>query len=161
MITRPDLQSSFFTNEKLASGGFNTYYRWNLNVNEERAYFDFTKQLDLATYRSKVKITYVLPYKTHAKIEHGDFYCYVTNGSGYIDNAIKAMVYTGIIDVFDVSMKLTVREIRRILFETEKFTVIGEDERSNEESRYFLYIKENQGELFNVISKENHLLIWQ
>jgi hypothetical protein len=83
MITRPDLQSSFFTNEKLASGGF------------------------------------------------------------------------------DVSMKLTVREIRRILFETEKFTVIGEDERSNEESRYFLYIKENQGELFNVISKENHLLIWQ
>jgi hypothetical protein len=63
--------------------------------------------------------------------------------------------------VRDHHMKLTVREIRRILFETDKFTVIGEDERSNGESRYFLYIKENQEEVFNVISKENHLLIWQ
>jgi hypothetical protein len=96
MTTRPDLQSSFFTNEKLASGGFNTYYRWNLNLSEMEAYYAFTKHIDLATYRSKVKVTYILPYKTHAKIEHGDFYCYVTNGVGYINNAIKAMVYCGI-----------------------------------------------------------------
>lgn len=97
MTTRPDLQSSFFKNEKLASSGVNTYYRFNLNVNEKPEYYAFTKQLDLATYRLKVKVTYILPYKTHAKIEYGDFYCYVTNGSGYIENAIKAMVYTGII----------------------------------------------------------------
>ena len=98
MKTRPDLQSSFFKCEKLSSGGFNTYYRFNLNVNEKPEYYAFTKQLDLVTYRLKMKVTYVLPYKTHAKIECGDFYCYVTNGEGYIDNAIKAMVYTGIID---------------------------------------------------------------
>ena len=98
MTTRLDLQSSFFKAEKLASGGVNTYYRFNLNVNEKPEYYAFTKQLDLATYRLKVKVTYILPYKTHAKIECGNFYCYVTNGVGYIDNAIKAMVYTGIID---------------------------------------------------------------
>jgi predicted glycoside hydrolase/deacetylase ChbG (UPF0249 family) len=96
MTTRLDLQSSFFKNEKLACGLSEVYYRFNLNVNEKPAYYAFTKQLDLATYRSKVKVTYILPYKTHAKIEHGDFYCYVTNGVGYIDNAIKAMVYCGI-----------------------------------------------------------------
>lgn len=96
MTTRPDLLSSFFKAEKLASGEFQTYYRDNLNVNEEPEYYAFTKQLDLATYRSKVKITYILPYKTHAKIEYGDFYCKVTNGQGYIDVAIKAMVYCGI-----------------------------------------------------------------
>jgi hypothetical protein len=33
--------------------------------------------------------------------------------------------------------KLTVREIREILFETEKYTVIGEDEMTNKESRDF------------------------
>ena len=99
MTTRPDLKSSFFTNEKLASGGFNTYYRDKLNVNEDRAYFDFTRNLDMVMYRSKVKITYILPYKTHAKIEYGDFCCYVTNGVEYINIAIKAMVYTGIINL--------------------------------------------------------------
>lgn len=100
MTTRPDLHSSFFKAEKLASGGFDTYYRYNLNVNEERVYFDFTRNLDMARYRSVVKVTYILPYKTHAKIEHGDFYCYVTNGVEYINIAIKAMVYCGIIKQF-------------------------------------------------------------
>lgn len=57
--------------------------------------------------------------------------------------------------------KLTIREIRRILFETEKYTVIGEDEMTNKESRDFLYSKENQEEVFNVIDNDTHLLIWQ
>ena len=60
-----------------------------------------------------------------------------------------------------MTSKLTVREIRRILFETEKYTVIGEDEMSNKESRDFLYSKENQEEVFNVIDNDTHLLIWQ
>ena len=59
-----------------------------------------------------------------------------------------------------MTSKLTVREIRRILFETEKYTVIGEDEMSNKESRDFLYSKENQEEVFNVIDNDTHLLIW-
>jgi hypothetical protein len=59
-----------------------------------------------------------------------------------------------------MTIKLTVREIRRILFETEKYTVIGEDEMTNKESRDFLYSKENQEEVFNVIDNDTHLLIW-
>ena len=57
--------------------------------------------------------------------------------------------------------KLTVREIREILFDTEKYTVIGEDEMTNKESRDFLYSKVNQEEVFNVIDNDTHLLIWK
>jgi hypothetical protein len=57
-------------------------------------------------------------------------------------------------------MKTTVREIRRILFETNKYTVIGSDEMTNKESRDFLYAKENQYEVFNVIDNGTHLLIF-
>ena len=57
--------------------------------------------------------------------------------------------------------ELTVREIREILFETEKYTVIGEDEMTNKESRDFLYSNVNQEEVFNVIDNDTHLLIWK
>lgn len=57
--------------------------------------------------------------------------------------------------------ELTVREIREILFDTEKYTVIGEDEMTNKESRDFLYSKVNQEEVFNVIDNDTHLLIWK
>lgn len=56
--------------------------------------------------------------------------------------------------------KLTVREIRRVLFETEKYTVIGADEMTNKESRDFLYAIDNQDETYNVIDNGTHLLIW-
>jgi len=59
-----------------------------------------------------------------------------------------------------VNQRLTVREIRMILYETDKFTVIGSDERTNRESRYFLYQIDNQDYVYNVIDKGNHLLIW-
>jgi hypothetical protein len=60
-----------------------------------------------------------------------------------------------------MSRKLTVREIRRILFETDKYTVIGADEMTNKESRDFLFAKDNQEEIFNVIDNDTHLLIWK
>ena len=56
--------------------------------------------------------------------------------------------------------KMTIREIRRVLFETEKYTVIGSDEMTNKESRDFLYVKDNQDEVMNVIDNNSHLLIW-
>jgi hypothetical protein len=56
---------------------------------------------------------------------------------------------------------LTVREIRRVLFKTEKYTVIGANEMTNKESRDFLYSKDNQDEVMNVIDNKSHLLIWQ
>lgn len=56
--------------------------------------------------------------------------------------------------------KLTVREIRRVLFDTDKYTVIGADEMTNKESRDFLYAIDNQDETYNVIDNGTHLLIW-
>ena len=56
--------------------------------------------------------------------------------------------------------QMTVREIRQLLFSTEKYTVIGSEEMNNKESRDFLYRKENQDEKMNVIDNGAHLLIW-
>jgi hypothetical protein len=56
--------------------------------------------------------------------------------------------------------QMTIREIRRVLFETNKYTVIGADEMTNKESRDFLYSKDNQEEVVNVIDNGSHLLIW-
>ena len=55
--------------------------------------------------------------------------------------------------------KLTIREIRAILFKTEKYTVIGSEEMTNKESRDYLYSKQNQDECLNVIDNDSHLLI--
>ena len=55
----------------------------------------------------------------------------------------------------------TIRQIRRILFSTEKYTVIGSEEMSNKESRDFLYEKENQEEKMYIIDNGTHLLIWK
>jgi hypothetical protein len=55
---------------------------------------------------------------------------------------------------------MTIREIRTILFNTEKYTVIGSEEMTNKESRDFLYAKDNQDEVMNVIDNNDHLLIW-
>jgi|TARA_R110000868_G_scaffold38900_1_gene135878 hypothetical protein len=56
--------------------------------------------------------------------------------------------------------QMTVREIRRLLFETDKYTVIGEDEMTNKESRDFLYAIDDQDKNYNVIDEGSHLLIW-
>jgi len=56
--------------------------------------------------------------------------------------------------------QMTIREIRRVLFETEKYTVIGSEEMTNKESRDFLYAKDNQDETINVIDNGSHLLLW-
>jgi hypothetical protein len=58
------------------------------------------------------------------------------------------------------SKEMTIREIRKVLFDTEKYTVIGADEMTNKESRNFLYAKDNQEEVMNVIDNGSHLLIW-
>ena len=60
-----------------------------------------------------------------------------------------------------MTTQMTIREIRRVLFETEKYTVIGVDEMTNKESRDFLYEKENQDEKMNIIDNDTHLLIWK
>jgi len=57
-------------------------------------------------------------------------------------------------------MKKSIREIRRILFETNKFTVIETEEMTNKESRDFLYSQDEQDKQMNVIDNGCHLLIW-
>jgi hypothetical protein len=57
-------------------------------------------------------------------------------------------------------MTITVRQIRKILFDTDKYTVLGSDERTNEESRNILYGMSNQDEILNVIDKGTYLLIY-
>ncbi len=56
---------------------------------------------------------------------------------------------------------LTVREIRKILFDTNKYSVIFQDEMTNKESRDYLYSLDNQDEFFNMIDNGTHLLIWK
>ena len=73
---------------------------------------------------------------------------------------LRKTIYNKQIFKIMTTLKLTVREIRRILFETEKYTVIFADEMTNKESRDFLYAKENQDETFNVIDNNTHLLIF-
>jgi hypothetical protein len=56
--------------------------------------------------------------------------------------------------------KMTIREIRKVLFDTNKYTVIGSNELSNKESRDYLYAKDDQEQTMNVIDNKTHLLIW-
>ena len=58
------------------------------------------------------------------------------------------------------TLNLTIREIRRILFDSNKYSVIGAEEMTNKESRDFLYSKENQDETLNVVDNSTHLLIF-
>lgn len=60
-----------------------------------------------------------------------------------------------------MTTQMTIRQIRQELFSTEKYTVIGADEMTNKESRDYLYEKENQDEVMNVIDNGSHLLIWK
>lgn len=56
--------------------------------------------------------------------------------------------------------QLTIREIRTILFDTDKYAVIRSQEMTNKESRTFLFNKELQDEAMNVIDNGDHLLVW-
>jgi hypothetical protein len=60
------------------------------------------------------------------------------------------------------AVQMTVSEIRRVLFETDKYAVIKgiEDEMTNKEARDFLYAKNDQEEQLNVIDNKTHLLIY-
>ena len=55
---------------------------------------------------------------------------------------------------------MTIREIRKVLFDTDLFAVIGPDEMTNKEARDYLYAKTDQEKVLNVIENVNHLLIW-
>ena len=57
--------------------------------------------------------------------------------------------------------KMRIREVRSVLFDTDKYAVIGAEEMTNKESRDFLYTKDNQDETINVIDNGSHLLIWK
>jgi hypothetical protein len=55
---------------------------------------------------------------------------------------------------------LTIREIRKILFDTDFYAVIGAEEFTNRDARIFLYNIEDQNLTMKVIENSNHLLIY-
>jgi len=55
---------------------------------------------------------------------------------------------------------MTIREIRALLFTTDKYTLMDNEKMTNKESRNFLFNKEWQDIKMNVIDKTTHLVIW-
>jgi hypothetical protein len=58
------------------------------------------------------------------------------------------------------SNQLTIREIRTILFDTDKKTVYKNNVMNNKESRDYFYSKDNQDEVLKVTDNGTHLLIF-
>ena len=54
---------------------------------------------------------------------------------------------------------MTIREIRKVLFDTDKKTVYKNTVMDNKESRDYFYVKDNQDEVLKVIENNTHLLI--
>ena len=59
-----------------------------------------------------------------------------------------------------MKVEMTVREIRKVLFDTDKYAVIGSNEMTNKESRDYLYNLEYQDRFLRVIDKGDYLLIY-
>ena len=55
---------------------------------------------------------------------------------------------------------MTIREIRKFLFDNDVYTVMIWEEMNNKQSRDFLYQQTNQDLLMNVIINKTHLLIY-
>ena len=60
-----------------------------------------------------------------------------------------------------MTRKLTVSQIRTLLFNTDKYAVIGSNELTNKVTRDYLFHNYDGDEMLNVIEKETHLLIWE
>jgi hypothetical protein len=54
----------------------------------------------------------------------------------------------------------TVRELRKILFDSTNYAVIGEEEMTNQEARAFLFTL-NQDKVMGLIIQHDHFLIWE
>jgi hypothetical protein len=55
---------------------------------------------------------------------------------------------------------MTIREIRKVLFDTDFFAAIGTQLMTNKDARDYLYAKTDQERVLNVIEKNDCLLIW-
>jgi hypothetical protein len=55
--------------------------------------------------------------------------------------------------------QMTIREIRKYLFDNDVYTVIGWEQMTNKQSRDLLYQQINQELIVNVIIYKTHLLI--
>jgi hypothetical protein len=56
---------------------------------------------------------------------------------------------------------LTVREIRKILFDTDMVACINEQNMSNKEASDYLYAKTDQQKVLITLEKNDCLLIWE
>ena len=55
---------------------------------------------------------------------------------------------------------MSIREIRKVLFDTDNTVIINSVEMSNAKARGFLYIFENQDKLVKVITIDSCMQIW-
>lgn len=55
---------------------------------------------------------------------------------------------------------ITIAELKMLLYKTDKYAVIGSDEYTNNDARYFLSKIGNQMQMINYIDNGSHLLIW-
>jgi hypothetical protein len=55
--------------------------------------------------------------------------------------------------------QLTIREISKVLFDTDKKTVYKNTVMNNKESQDYFYAKDDQDEILSVIENDTHLLI--
>ena len=56
---------------------------------------------------------------------------------------------------------MTIREIRKILFDTDMLAFINEQDMSNKEARDYLYAKTDQEQVLITFKKNDCLLIWE
>jgi hypothetical protein len=56
--------------------------------------------------------------------------------------------------------RMTVREIRKILFDTDFFAAIGTQLMTNKDARDYLYAKTDQEQVLKVIQRDDYLVIW-
>ena len=55
---------------------------------------------------------------------------------------------------------LTVRDIRKILFDTDFFAAIGTQLMTNKDAMDYLYAKTDQEQVLKVIQRDDYLVIW-
>jgi hypothetical protein len=62
-------------------------------------------------------------------------------------------------EILNEPENMTVAQVRRLLFDSNKYAVIGENEMTNGEARAYLYEMPNQEEILSVIDMGDHVLV--
>jgi hypothetical protein len=56
--------------------------------------------------------------------------------------------------------QMTIREVRKVLFDTDMFAIINTEEMTNKQARDFFYGFDNQEKLVNTFINDNCFSVW-